>query len=132
MRRHRKSNLNFPRKQNRTEMNRLARNFVYFIRNQPKPRTIVSFVCSKAHKNNEHVRLFKKFTVRSHLYEDSNRLSALTIQTVSFSSEAATVSQLDYENFCAETLDSLCDYFEELIEGSRDLTSADIVNNVNF
>lgn len=113
-------------------MNRLARNLAYFTKNQHKPSAVASFLCAKALKNSENVRLFRKFAVQSHLFEKKNRLNALTIQIIPFSSDAVTISQLDYEHFCAETLDSLCDYFEELIEESDDLSTADIVNKVNI
>lgn len=44
----------------------------------------------------------------------------------------STVSQLDYENFCAETLDDLTDYIEELVESSQHLETADVVNKVSL
>ncbi|EDW30522.1 GL26832 [Drosophila persimilis] len=46
-----------------------------------------------------------------------------------FSSQIETESSLDtatYERVCSETLDGLCDYFEELTENATDLIGTDV------
>lgn len=43
----------------------------------------------------------------------------------------ANISDLDYGNFCAETLDDLTDYIEELVESTSKLETADVVNKVS-
>lgn len=54
------------------------------------------------------------------------------IQLKKYATEVeASVSQLDYENFCAETLDDLTDYIEELVESTSQLETADVVNKVS-
>lgn len=54
----------------------------------------------------------------------------LSLQSNPFSIDATVVGELDYEIFCVETLDSLNDYFEELVESTNELKTADVVNNV--
>lgn len=48
-----------------------------------------------------------------------------------YSSEStAVISHIDYEHFCAETLESVGDYFEELVESTSELETADVLNKV--
>lgn len=56
----------------------------------------------------------------------------LSLQSNPFSIDTTVVGELDYEIFCVETLDSLNDYFEELVESTNELKTADVVNNVRF
>lgn len=39
---------------------------------------------------------------------------------------------IDFEEICSETLESLSDYFEELIEGAPNLKGADVIYSVRF
>lgn len=52
----------------------------------------------------------------------------------SFASAAGTetqqLSQLDFEQYCAETLESLTDYFDELVEKFKEFEAADVVYKV--
>lgn len=52
------------------------------------------------------------------------------IRKFSSTEATATVSQLDYEHFCTETLDCLTDYVEELVESTSQLETADVLNKV--
>lgn len=56
----------------------------------------------------------------------------ISLQINSFSSDATIIGELDYEIFCVETLDSLNDYFEELVESTSKLETADVLNKVRF
>lgn len=48
-----------------------------------------------------------------------------------YSSEStADISHIDYEHFCTETLESLGDYFEELVESTSEFETADVLNKV--
>lgn len=42
------------------------------------------------------------------------------------------VDQVTFEEICNETLESLCDYFEELIEQSPNLKGADVMFSVSL
>lgn len=105
-------------------MNRLARNLVFSLKNPEKIRTIASCVCLRTVEKSEIV------SVQTKSFHRNQQNNALSIQKLY--STTATVSQLNYENFCVETLDGLCDYFEELIESVSDFESADVVNKVKF
>ncbi|KAH8343361.1 hypothetical protein KR059_008868, partial [Drosophila kikkawai] len=48
-------------------------------------------------------------------------------ETTSSSLDSAT-----YERVCSETLDALCDYFEELTENAADLQGSDVAYSVSF
>lgn len=52
----------------------------------------------------------------------------------SFSSDAGTVtpnlSEVDFEHYCAETLESLTDYFDELVEKFKEFEAADVMYKV--
>lgn len=49
-----------------------------------------------------------------------------------YSSEStAVISNIDYEQFSAETLESLGDYFEELVESTSGFDTADVLNKVD-
>lgn len=52
----------------------------------------------------------------------------------SFASEVKTeqqkLSQVDFEHYCAETLESLTDYFDELVEKFKEFEAADVVYKV--
>ncbi|XP_063619568.1 frataxin homolog, mitochondrial [Cydia splendana] len=46
------------------------------------------------------------------------------------STDSAQIAEVDpvvYEEICTETLESLCDYFEEIVEGATHLKGADIM-----
>lgn len=45
-------------------------------------------------------------------------------------SETQSVSQVDFEHYCAETLESLTDYFDQLVEEFKELEAADVVCKV--
>lgn len=109
-------------------MNRLARNLVFPLKNWHKPRSFASFVCPTTIENRGIVKLFEKWPVQSKLFEKIHRNNVFAIQKLHSSS--VTISQLDYENFCVETLDGLSDYFEDLMEMSPELT--DVVNAVKI
>lgn len=110
----------------------LRKNFIISVRNHSKTRSIACFVRSTAFENRSTIRLAEKIPAQITSCEKSIQFNSLAIQKVQFSSDVSTLSQLDYEHFCAETLDELCDYFEELIESVNDLAAADVVNKVNF
>lgn len=110
-------------------MNRLARNIIFSLKNSHNIRTITSFVPRKTLANYETSRLFKSVSNQSMFCEKS---SIFATQTVRFTSTAIEISQFDYENFCVETLDEICDYIEELIDSINHLTAADVVNNVRI
>lgn len=74
------------------------------------------------------IRLFKKSPIQTTLSEQS---PLCITQTVRFSSDATEITQLDYEHFCVETLDSIGDYIEELIDSINHLNTADAVNKVS-
>lgn len=104
----------------------------FSIRNHYKSRSFASFVRSTVFENRSTIRIPQKFPVQVTSCDSSIQFDSLVIQKVQFSSEVSTLSQLDYEHFCAETLDELCDYFEELVESVNDLATADVLNKVNF
>lgn len=63
-------------------------------------------------------------------YKTPNRIAFMQLNR--YSSEVnASISQLDYEQFCVETLDDLTDYIEELVESVAHLEAADVVNKVS-
>lgn len=45
-------------------------------------------------------------------------------------SETPHLSQNDFEHFCAETLESLTDYFDEVVEKFKEFEAADVVYKV--
>lgn len=110
-------------------MNRLARNLIFSLKNLKNTRTITSLVPQKTLVNHGTCKLFKSLSNPMIFCEKS---TIFATQTVRFSSNAIEISQLDYEHFCAETLDEICDYIEELIDSINHLTTADVVNNVRI
>lgn len=44
--------------------------------------------------------------------------------------EQQKLSQVDFEHYCAETLESLTDYFDELVEKFKEFEAADVVYKV--
>lgn len=54
----------------------------------------------------------------------------------SFASDVGTkthdLSQVDFERYCAETLESLTDYFDELVEKFKEFEAADVVYKVTL
>lgn len=112
-------------------MNRLARDVAFCVKNSNKTKTILSFVQLKPLKSCRSFALWKKCAVQSMFHQNSSHSTVVTTQALRFSSDATTISQIDYENFCVETLDSLCDYIEELVESVDHLSTADVLNKVN-
>lgn len=113
-------------------MNVLRRNWIFCVR---KPNKIKASQCSvntRSFVNHALTKSQDEFTLRIAPSVKSIQRSSLSLQKVHFSSEVSALSQLDYEHFCAETLDDLCAYIEELIENSSDLATADVVNKVTF
>lgn len=110
-------------------MNRLTRNVIFSLKNSHNIRTITSFVPRNTLANHEPSRLFKSVSNQMIFCEKS---SMFATQTIRYSSTAIEISQFDYENFCEETLDEICDYIEELIDSTNHLTAADVVNNVRI
>lgn len=110
-------------------MNRLARNFIFSAKNSHNSKTIASFVRPNTLQYNKTARNLKKLQPQSILGDKSNPCSLFAVHKYQCSSYSS-LTQLDYEKYCAETLDDLCDYFEELIESTSELPSADVVNNV--
>lgn len=127
---HRKPNHTFGQsKQNPFDMNRLLRNLFFSVRNSPNQfRSTVNCVHRRTIVNSACVSLFEKSPGKTSWITNS----LFATRKVQFSSDAVAISQLDYERFCAETLDALCDYFEELVESVNHLAAADIVNKVNL
>lgn len=113
-------------------MNVLRKNLLFCMRNQYKIRAISCFVNSTTTENSSSGRLQGKSPIQSIWCEKSIPCKSLTIQSARFSSEGPSVNQLDYERFCAETLDELCDYIEELVESVNDLATADVLNKVHL
>lgn len=105
------------------KMIRLTRNTVFRIKNYQKSKSILSAFNSVKKEN--HRRLISLETNQFKCNE-TNRIS---LQKRLFSSE--TISPIDYEHFCSETLESLGDYFEELVESTSELETADVLNKVN-
>ncbi|XP_031625333.1 frataxin homolog, mitochondrial [Contarinia nasturtii] len=106
-------------------MSKLVRNLFFFVKNSPNnKKAIANRIHRRTIVNLASVRLFEKLPAQTPCKTNY----PFVVQTARFSSDAVTISQLDYERFCAETLDSLCDYFEELVESVNHLASADILN----
>lgn len=105
---------------------------MFCVRNQCKIRTIVSFSHSRYLGNSSSANLLNKSPLQSNSPSERIKCNSLTIQIARYSSEESTLTQLDYENFCAETLDELCDYIEELVESVNDLARADVLNKVKM
>lgn len=112
-------------------MNRLTRDVAFCVKNNNKTKAILSFVQLKPLKSCRSFALWKKCAVQSMLYQKSSHSTEFLTQAHRFSLDAATISQNDYEKFCVETLDSLCDYIEELVESVDHLSTADVLNKVN-
>lgn len=51
-------------------------------------------------------------------------------QTSTTSSDENQLTALKFEHFCAETLESLYDYFDELVESNSNLASTDVIYKV--
>lgn len=111
-------------------MNRLTRNLALCVKNNYKTRTIVSFVYAKSIENRRNAGMPNEYLVQPMLCGESRQCNLSIAQTLRFSSDATTLPQLDYEHFCAETLESLTDYIEELVESVNHLSAADVVNKV--
>lgn len=113
-------------------MNVLKKNINFCIKNQQKIRSYFSVIRSKAvetsvnHSSSQSLPIQLKFSEKS----IRTKQNALKIHFFQFSTDC-TVTQLHYEKFCAETLDSLNDYFEELIESVNELSTADVLNKVS-
>lgn len=113
-------------------MNLLTRNIAFCVKNNYKtlatsntlrPKLIIC----------RNFAITKQCAVNKLLRERISHNTAFATQALQFSSDASTITitQLDYEKFCVETLDSLCDYIEELVESVNHLSSADVLNKVN-
>lgn len=113
-------------------MNVLKKNINLYIKNQQKIRSLFSVVRPKAIETSVNIDLCQRAPLQLNFYGKNIRTkyNALKIQAFQFSSDS-TVSQLHYEKFCAETLDSLCDYLEELVESVNELATADVLNKVS-
>lgn len=109
----------------------LSRNLLFsLLRNiQNRSKTFANVVPQTIVANRTFFGVLNIVTAQENLC--ANRTLFVT-QTVRFSLDAVAISQLDYEHFCAETLESLCDYFEELVESVNHLAAADVVNKVNL
>lgn len=110
-------------------MNRLIRNVIFSVKISHKTRSISNLVPRKTITNHATKKLFQKSSSQMMFCGKS---SIFTTQAVRFSSDAPEITQLDYEHFCVETLDAICDYMEELIDSVNHLSTADAVNKVNF
>lgn len=113
-------------------MNVLKKNANFFIKNQQKIRFYFSVVRPKVIETSLSNESCQRIPIELNFCQKINRTkyNALKIQVHQFSSDCA-VPQLHYEKFCAETLDSLCDYFEELVESVNELATADVLNKVS-
>lgn len=113
-------------------MNVLKKNINFYIKNQQKIRSIFSVVRPKAIETSVNIDLCHGVPIQLNFHEKSIRTkyNVLKIQAFQFSSDS-TVTQLHYEKFCAETLDSLSDYIEELVESVNELATADVLNKVS-
>lgn len=113
-------------------MNVLKKNLNFYKRNQNIFRSLISFVRPKATDASVNKVLCRNVSIQLNFYENYARTkyNVLKIQAVQFSSDNV-VTQLHYEKFCADTLDHLCDYFEELVESVNELAAADVLNKVS-
>lgn len=113
-------------------MNRLTRNIVFCVKNNSKTLATSKTVRPKLIIC-RNFAITKQCAVSKLLCERISHNTALATQAFQFSSDASTITitQLDYEKFCVETLDTLCDYIEELVESVNHLSSADVLNKVN-
>lgn len=113
-------------------MNVLRRKINFHIKNQQKIRSYFSVVRPKAIETSVHIESCQRVSIPFNFCDRNIRTkyNALKTQVFRFSSDC-TITQLHYEKFCAETLDSLCDYFEELIESVSYLATADVLNKVS-
>lgn len=108
-------------------MYRLARSVLFAVKKPHNSRSLTNLVHQKATQIHKTTRTLTKLSFQPKFGDDSNWCRA--IQKCQFSSNTP-VTQLEYEKYCAETLDDLSDYIEQLIESASDLASADVVNNV--
>lgn len=115
-------------------MNTLRKNLSIHVKNPHRIRSIFSVV----HPNSAGIRVNdcsnrRGQSIQLNLNQKCLRtkFNVLNIQAVQFSSDTI-VTQLHYEKFCAETLDSLCDYIEELVESVNELATADVLNKVKL
>lgn len=114
-------------------MSVLKKNLNFYIKNQQKIRCIFSVVRPKAIATNVHIDLCQRLPIQLNFCEKNiqTKYTALKmIQASKFSSDC-TLTQLHYEKFCAETLESLSDYLEELVESVSELSTADVLNKVS-
>lgn len=120
-------------KQVRFEMNVIGKNINFCIKNQQKIRFYFSIVRPKAVETSVNIGTCQRVPISSNFCERNIRTNynALKIQVFRFSSDC-TLTQLRYEKFCAETLESIGDYLEELVESVSDLATADVLNKVSF
>lgn len=112
-------------------MNRLVRNFIFSVKNSYNSRTIASFVRPQTIQHHEPADNQKKLQPQWILDAKSNQCSLFAVHKCQRSSYSS-LSQLDYEKYCAETLEDLSDYIEELIESTSELATADAVNEVYY
>lgn len=114
-------------------MNVLRKNINFYIKNQQTFRSYFSAVRPIALETSVNIESCQRVPISLNFFEKNIRTkhNALKIQVFRFSSDC-TIAQLHYEKFCAETLDCLCDYFEELIESVSDLATADVLNKVSL
>lgn len=113
-------------------MNVLKKNINFCIKNQQKIRSYFSVIRSKAVETSVNHSSCQSLPIQLKFSEKSIRTkqNALKIHFFQFSTDC-TVTQLHYEKFCVETLDSLNDYLEELIESVNELSTADVLNKVS-
>lgn len=74
--------------------------------------------------------IINKLTCVEPSYIVLNRRKFATNQGSSFQS-SDTVDPLVFEEICNETLESLCDYFEEIVEQSAHFKGADVTFSVS-
>lgn len=112
-------------------MNSLARNSVLLLKNVHGSRTIAMLVHQRPIQNLQSDKIRQQIRIQSKYPVTNVQCSWLALQSATFSSDTSTLSQLDYERCCVETLDGLNDYIEELVESVNGLDSADVVNKVS-
>lgn len=97
---------------------------------------IKNFIRTSRWLTRRQIDIISQVALRRYSYVSSRNTSRNIIERRFASSSSSTqVCEIDpavFEEICSETLESLCDYFEEIVESDPNLKGADITYSVSM
>lgn len=111
-------------------MFRITRNILFRSKYGVKTKNFIRAICSTNADGVRSIMSLRNKPNQFRNYVKSYHLIESVAKQFYSSESPAVISYIDYEHFCAETLESLGDYFEELVESTSGFETADILNKV--